>query len=218
MPERRAPRISIVVIDDHTLFREGVARLLDNETDIDVAGSTASIEEGLALVAKHHVDVVLLDFDLGNRNGAEFVQLARKQGFAGRVLVVTAGVDQLEAATLIRHGVSGIFMKNDSAARLAEGIRDVAAGKAWFDPVFLQMAIQAPEAMAPGRGSPAFTARERAVLSGVFEGLANKEIADRLNVSESSVKATLQQLFGKTGVRTRSQLVRIALEQYRDQL
>jgi two-component system nitrate/nitrite response regulator NarL len=75
-----------------------------------------------------------------------------------------------------------------------------------------------------GRGTPQeptasqFTDRERQVLSYVFEGLANKEIAERIGVSESSVKATLQQLFSKTGVRTRSQLVRIALEQYKEQL
>jgi len=69
-----------------------------------------------------------------------------------------------------------------------------------------------------GGRKPTFTERERAILRGVFEGLANKEIATRLNVSETSVKALLQQLFEKTGVRTRGQLVRIALEQYHDQL
>ena len=218
MADPRVPHIAIVVVDDHTLFREGIARLLDAEPDIEVVGSTDTIEQGLALIGARQVDVVLLDFDLGSRNGAEFVQLARTQGYAGRILVVTAGVERHEAAALIRDGVSGIFMKNDSAARLAEGIRDVAAGKAWFDPLFLQTTMPTPEAAGAERGSPAFTARERAVLSGVFEGLANKEIADRLSVSESSVKATLQQLFRKTGVRTRSQLVRIVLEQHHDQI
>jgi len=92
----------------------------------------------------------------------------------------------------------------------------VLAGKVWFDRDFLQAAMGA-SSVQESKGER-FTERERQVLSYVFEGLINKEIAERIGVSESSVKATLQQLFSKTGVRSRSQLVRIALEQYRHQL
>src|SRR6202030_2183834 len=155
-------------------------------------------------------------FDLGQRDGGEFMRLARRQGFNGKVLVVTAGVEKEQVAELVRNGISGIFMKHDSAALLIEGIRDVLAGKVWFDRELLQEAmgrIGSQESKAER-----FTERERRVLSYVFEGLVNKEIAERIGVSESAVKATLQQLFSKTGVRTRSQLVRIALEQYRDQI
>jgi DNA-binding NarL/FixJ family response regulator len=131
--------------------------------------------------------------------------------------VVTAGVQKEQAADLIRNGISGIFMKHDSAALLIEGVRDVLAGKVWFDRELLQEAMSGP-GVKQGSKADRFTERERQVLSGVFEGLANKEIAERIGASESSVKATLQQLFSKTGVRTRSQLVRIALEQYKGQL
>jgi len=93
------------------------------------------------------------------------------------------------------------------------------AGKVWLDYEQLQTALRTQSAPAPQGGrTPRFTERERQVLSFVFEGLANKEIAARIEVSEGSVKSTLQQLFSKTGVRTRSQLVRIVLEQYRDQI
>jgi len=92
------------------------------------------------------------------------------------------------------------------------------AGKVWLDQEQLQTALRSEATASLENQSRLFTQREQQVLSGVFEGLANKEIAGRLGVSESSVKATLQQLFSKTGVRTRSQLVRIVLEQYRDQL
>jgi DNA-binding NarL/FixJ family response regulator len=98
---------------------------------------------------------------------------------------------------------------------LVEAIREVLAGKVWFDQKYLQKMVgRATEEDLPRTRK--LTDRERQVLNGVLEGLANKQIADRLLVSESSIKATLQQLFQKTGVRTRSQLVRIALEQYRD--
>jgi two-component system nitrate/nitrite response regulator NarL len=125
----------------------------------------------------------------------------------------------LGAATeLIRSGISGVFLKRDSAALLAQGIRDVMAGKVWLDQEQLQTALKTEAGTLPDNRTRRFTEREQQVLSCVFEGLANKEIAARIGVSESSVKATLQQLFSKTGVRTRSQLVRIVLEQHRDQL
>ena len=91
------------------------------------------------------------------------------------------------------------------------------AGKLWVENELLQELAGGKSPAAESKGSR-FTERERLVLTGVFEGLANKEIADRLHVSESSVKATLQQLFSKTGVRTRSQLVRIALEQHKNEV
>jgi two-component system nitrate/nitrite response regulator NarL len=114
----------------------------------------------------------------------------------------------------MRAGIAGIFMKRQSAALLAKSIRDVMAGKVSFDHDLFQDAI-VRETAREVRQAERFTERERQVLSHVFEGLANKEIAAQIGVSESSVKATLQQLFAKTGVRTRSQLVRIALEQYK---
>ncbi len=214
MPDTRSQPIAVLVLDDHALFRESVARLLEAEPGFEVVGQCGTLQEAVAIIEKRRVDVVLLDFDLGNRSGGEFPSLARRHGFEGRILVVTAGVERDDAARLLAEGVAGIFMKRDSAAMLADSIRDVAAGKVWFDQQLLQQTVDAARTEASAR-AVSFTARERSVLSLVFEGLINKEIADRLSVSESSVKATLQQLFAKTGVRTRSQLVRVALERYR---
>jgi two-component system nitrate/nitrite response regulator NarL len=101
---------------------------------------------------------------------------------------------------------------------LVQGIREAMEGKAVFDQDVLQRALETDEQSGARQAGARLTERERQVLSFIFEGLANKQIADRLQISESAVKACLQQLFVKTGVRTRSQLVRIALEQYRNQL
>ena len=131
---------------------------------------------------------------------------------------MTAGVDAGAVSELIRSGISGVFRKHDSAALLAQGIRDVMAGKVWLDQEQLRTAMTTEVATPQPGETRRFTERERQVLSFVFEGLANKEIGARIGVSEGSVKSTLQQLFSKTGVRTRSQLVRIVLEQYRDQI
>ena len=215
MLERRQTPIRILVLDDHTLFRESVARLLNSEPGFQVVGTCGSIQEALGLLRQAAPDIVLLDLDLGQSDGAQFMRSAREQGYAGKVLVVTAGVEKEKAADLIRGGVAGIFTKNNSAALLAEGIRDVIAGKVWFDQKLLTEAM-ATNRIEPESHAGRFTERERTVLSGVFDGLANKEIAARIGVSESAVKATLQQLFSKTGVRTRSQLVRAALEHFKD--
>jgi DNA-binding NarL/FixJ family response regulator len=218
MPKTAEKTLRILLLDDHALFRESVARLLSVDPGFDVVAHCGTIEEALQVLRRKSVDLVLLDFDLGERDGREFLRLAKEQGFNGKVLVVTAGVDAGAASELIRSGISGVFRKHDSAALLAQGIRDVIAGKVWLDQEQLQTALSTNAKTLHDNRTLPFTEREQQVLSCVFEGLANKEIAARIGVSESSVKATLQQLFSKTGVRTRSQLVRIVLEQHRDQI
>jgi DNA-binding NarL/FixJ family response regulator len=215
----KTKRIRVLIIDDHTLFRESVARLLQTEHDFEVR-QCGSVQEGLSIGAGWLPDVVLLDFDLGDETGASFLGKVHEIGFEGKVLLLTAGVTEVEAADLIRRGISGIVLKHSSPTELSEGIREALAGKVWFEQGYLKRVLEktaAPNPISP-TATKTFTERERQVLSFIFEGLANKEIAERMELSESSVKATLQQLFDKTGVRTRSQLVRIALEEYKDQL
>jgi len=218
MPEAAEKTVRILLLDDHALFRESVSRLLSVEPGFEVAAHCGTIEEALEVLRKRPIDVVLLDFDLGEGDGRDFLRIASRQGFRGKILVVTAGVDAGAATELIRAGIAGVFRKHDSAVLLAQGIREVMAGKVWFDQEQLQSVLRPEAATSLETRSRLFTQREQQVLSGVFEGLANKEIAARIGVSASSVKATLQQLFLKTGVRTRSQLVRIVLEKYRDQI
>lgn len=218
MPRAAEETVHILLLDDHALFRESVSRLLRAEPGFDVVAHCGTIEEALEVLRRKSIDLLLLDFDLGERDGREFLRLAKEQGFNGKILLVTAGVDAGAISELIRSGVSGVFRKHDSAELLAQGIRDVMAGKVWLDQEQLQTTLTTRDGASQPRGPRQFTERERQVLSYVFEGLANKEIAVRIGVSEGSVKSTLQQLFSKTGVRTRSQLVRIVLEQYRDQI
>jgi len=210
--------IRILLVDDHTLFRESVARLLAAEPGFEVVGGCATSADALHLLASTPVDVLLLDLDLGQENGADLLARARAGGFSGRVLMVTAGVTPQEASELLRGGVAGVFLKHDPPASLCQSIREVAAGRVCFDQELLNRAVRTISGKTVHPPSKQLTERERLVVSLVLDGLSNKEIADRLAVSESSVKGTLQQLFAKTGVRTRSQLVRIALEQYRDSL
>lgn len=211
--------IRLLLVDDHALFRESVARLLQSEPGFKVIGHCGSGTEALQVIkASDEIDVVLLDLDLGCERGTDFLDRLRSTRFDGKVLVVTADLNEGEIPGLIRKGIAGIFMKHGSPALLIQGIRETMEGKALFEHDMLRRALEGLEARSVDQRPSKLTERERQVLSFVFEGLANKQIADRLQISETAVKASLQQLFAKTGVRTRSQLVRVALEQYRDQL
>src|SRR5579863_8920987 len=216
---RAAPKsVRILLIDDHALFRESVARLLDAEPGFEVVADCSSSAEALRILKSREVDMILLDLDLGTERGSDLLEKLKGESFTGKVLLVTAGVNQGEVPNLIRKGISGIFMKHGSPALLVQGIREAMEGRAIFEQDVLQRALENDDQSGARPKGTSLSERERQVLSFIFEGLANKQIADRLQISESAVKACLQQLFVKTGVRTRSQLVRIALEQYRNQL
>ena len=205
--------IRILLVDDHGLFRESLSRLLQSEPDFRIAGTCASAHEALAALDREPIDIVLLDYDLGEEQGLNFLESSRKKGFTGRILMVTAGMTDAGTLRALENGATGIFLKHSPPAQLVEAIYKVMSGEMWLDP----RAVRSLVAGASGksdeqRTSQPLTERERAVLKGVFEGLTNKEIAAKLGTSEGTIKAAMQQLFDKTGVRTRSQLVRIALE------
>ena len=205
--------IRILLIDDHSLFRESLSRLLEAEPDFRVAGSCASTEEALAVLETSNVDLVLLDYDLGEENASAFLDRARGEGFEGRVLMVTAGMSDSGTLRALERGASGVFLKHSPPSQLIDAINKVMSGEMWLDPKAVRSLVSGAAGKSEEqRAMQPLSARERAVLNAVFEGLTNKEIASKLAISESSVKAALQQLFDKTGVRTRSQLVRIALE------
>ncbi len=213
MPEAETKLIRTLLVDDHALFRESVATALASDPTIRIE-HCASIREALQLIADRTFDLVLLDHDLGNERASQFLPAAREAGFTGRVLIVTAWVSDTEARRLLRQGVAGIFLKEAPLSELVDSIRAVAEGRGptcdWSsDHIGSRVASLT---------TPQFNDRQRRVLRFVVEGLSNKEIAWRLQISESYVKAILQSLFQKTGVRTRGQLVRVAFEQYEDQL
>jgi two-component system, NarL family, nitrate/nitrite response regulator NarL len=212
--------IRLLLVDDHILFREGIGRLLASEPDFEVVTECGMVSDARAIVEQRSIDVVLLDFDLGGADGLELISKFREAGWKGRVLMVTAGMTPEESSLALRLGASGIFLKNNSPGALAQAIRMVAAGGTWIDQTVVQLIAESvmphddpgEDELLTERERQILTKRERQVLHGVFEGLANKEIGALIGVSVSAVKTTMQQLFHKTGVRTRGQLVRIALE------
>lgn len=207
--------IRILMVDDHSLFREGLSRLLESSPDIRVIDQCATTADAISTLSKIPADVVLLDYDLGEEQGSSSVVELKNRYRDLKVLMVTAGMTDEATLRVMEAGASGIFMKQSNPDQLVAAIHQVARGEIWLETGTVRSLVAArrdqTERMEHTR---TLTTRQIDVLKGILDGLANKEIAWNLKTSESSVKAVIQELFHKAGVRTRSQLVRIAIEKH----
>jgi two-component system nitrate/nitrite response regulator NarL len=217
MNQAAGPAINLFLVDDHAMFREGLSQVLEKEPGIQIVGQCASAAEALAQLPRSRATMVLLDVDLGPERAVDFVLEARKKGFEGQILVVTAGVSGQEAVQLVQAGVAGILHKQHSTEKLCHAIRQVAAGEVCLEKNYLTPLFQSVDRTRENN-RPRLTNRERAMLRFILQGLTNKDIGARLQISEGAVKFSLRKLCEKVGVRTRTQLVKVALEQYREQL
>jgi two-component system nitrate/nitrite response regulator NarL len=128
MPEVAGKTIRLLLVDDHAMFREGVARMLEKEPDLAVVGQATSAAEALDQAARCGATIVLLDVDLGSDRALDFAARARTSGFHGRILVLTASMSDQEAVQLIQAGVSGIVHKQNPTEVLCAAIRQVSRG------------------------------------------------------------------------------------------
>ncbi len=207
--------IRILMVDDHSLFRESLSRLLQTDPGFHVVGQCATVSEAIAAYSQTPTDVVLLDYDLGEEQGSRLLPELKSHLSKAKVLMVTAGMSDAITLQAMEAGASGVFLKHSSLDQLVTAIHQVAKGEIWLD-------TGAANSLFGGRSTrrerfertQPLTLRQNEVLRGILDGLTNKEIAWNLKISESSVKAVIQELFNKAGVRTRSQLVRIAIEKH----
>jgi DNA-binding NarL/FixJ family response regulator len=203
--------IRILLVDDQSLLRESLRRLLEDEPHFQIVGSCASVTEALAALEREQVHLVLLDYDFEKEQASDFLEQAKELGYEGRVLLVTGGISGGAVLSALERGASGIVMKGSPPADLVKAIHRVVSGEVWLDSEAMKAMVEAVRS-GEHRVSQPLSVRERTVLNFVLEGLTNREIGVKLQISESSVKWVIQGLFEKAGVRTRSQLVRIALE------
>jgi DNA-binding NarL/FixJ family response regulator len=206
-----ADRVRLFLLAGQALFRASLGRLLSSVPDFDLVGESAIDGAALELLRGSAVDVALLEFDPDTEQAREFMAEAVKSGYSGRFFVITATLDARDSARAVQLGASGIFLKSDSAERLVHAVRAVARGEMWVDPQVIRLLADRYPLEPDHIDGGGLTERERRVLMGILGGLSNRKIGEDIMLSESSVKAVVQQLFEKTGVRTRSQLVRIAI-------
>jgi two-component system nitrate/nitrite response regulator NarL len=209
--------IRLLVVDDHAMFREGLVRMLEKEAEFQITGQASSAAEALRILPESKPAIVLLDVDLGAERAIDFVLGARRAHFEGHIVAVTAGMSDAEAIQLVQAGVTGIVHKHHSIGILRNAILQVSKGEVSIENTYLAAVLRSMDRTRKPK-TPMLTPRDKAVVGSVLQGLTNREIAAKLAISEGAIKASLRHVCAKLGVRTRSQLVKVALEHYKDQL
>ncbi len=209
--------IRVLVADDQRVVREGLGTLLGLLAGVEVVGTAADGDEALALAIQLRPDVVLMDLRMPHCDGVEATRRLREHDANIKVLVLTTYTDDRSVIDALRAGARGYLTKDAGAGEIREALQRVTRGQAAIDPAVQHHVLDAiatgPSAT-PAARAPQFpdglTHREAEVLALIAQGLSNMEIADRLVVSETTVKSHVNHLFAKTGVRDRAQAVTYA--------
>ncbi len=196
--------IRVVVADDHHVVRRGLTGLIDSADDLEVVGVATNGAEAVALVRELRPDVALMDLQMPEVDGVEATRTILAEELGTEVLVLTSFSDQARIHAAIDAGAVGYLLKDAEPDALLDGIRAVARGESPIDPRAARrlLAARADAAPDPGAG---LSPRETEVLRLVVQGLLNKQIAQRLGVTERTVKAHLTSAYQRIGVADRTQ-------------
>ena len=188
--------ISVLIVDDHPVVRQGLRALLEVQDDMTVAGEAGDGPDAISLAQSLRPDIVLLDLKLPGMDGVAVLPPLRAAGL--RVLVLTSATEPSAAAAAVRAGAAGVVYKDIDPAVLVRAIRSVHDGN-------MLLAPEAVGSLVRGSRADTLTAREREVLAGIADGKSNREIARLLRVSEKTVKAHVSAVLAKLGVQDRTQ-------------
>ena len=209
-------KLRIVIVDDHTLFREGLRNILDMEDDIEVVADVESAEDIVELVWRTRPDVLLLDIRMPSGNGLDAVPAVLRISPSTNVLVLTASDEREEHVRAFKLGAKGVILKDSARQTLMQAIRSVHRGETWVDSrmsgVLVEELSHGGDTDRPGsRLENGLTERELEIVRLVASGYKNKEVGVTLTISERTVKTHLTNIFQKLGVRDRVGLVMYAL-------
>ncbi|MER5638704.1 response regulator transcription factor [Kitasatospora sp. NPDC002227] len=202
----------VLVADDQTVVREGIVMLLGLLPGIEVVGAASDGEEAVRLVERHQPDVVLMDLRMPRCDGVEATRRIRAEHPGTEVVVLTTYADDDSLFPALQAGARGYLTKDAGGEEIARAIADVRSGAAGLSPQVQRRLLERLSATPAGPVElpDGLTAREAEVLALIAEGLSNTEIAQRLFVSQATVKTHINNLFAKTAVRDRAQAVAYA--------
>jgi DNA-binding NarL/FixJ family response regulator len=208
--------IRVLIVDDQALIREGLEMMLGLSDGIEVAGTARDGEEAVRLAAERDPDVILMDLRMPRMDGVEATRRVVAQYPRTRVIALTTYADDDSIFGVLEAGAMGYLTKDAGAQEIVRAIRAVDAGEALLDPavqarVIRQLRAGPAPTKAPSALPDDLTAREAEVLRLIAQGLNNREIAERLVVSEATVKTHINNIFSKIGVRDRAQAVVYAM-------
>ncbi|HKS40133.1 MAG TPA: response regulator transcription factor [Blastocatellia bacterium] len=214
MDKPGANYIRVLLVDDHQIVRTGLRMIIESQPDMEMVGEAGNRAEALALAASENPDIILLDLDLGDSSGADIIADLLAAASSARIIILT-GLRSPEAyKKAVMLGAMGIVVKDKAADVLINAIKVVRKGEAWLDPAttasILGEVSRAPKAKPidpEAEKIATLTNREREVVTLIGEGLKNKEIADRLFISETTVRHHLTSIFDKLDVDDRVELL-----------
>ena len=206
-------KVSLVIADDHPVVLEGIARVLASESDFEVLAKCVNGTAALQAIQSHRPDIAVLDISMPEMNGLEVIARMISEGMTTKVIFLTANATDGNILALIEQGASGLLLKDSAISELAQCIRIVANGERQFPRDLVTAAVERET----GRRSVGenfervLSPRERGVLLLLAEGLSNKDVARRLNLSEGTVKIHVHNIYQKTGISSRTALAALAL-------
>ena len=207
--------IRIVIVDDHTMLREGLKSILTLEDDLEVVADADSARDAASIVGNTKPHVVLLDLRMPGVGGLDVIGPIHEASPRSKVLILTASDDRRDHVAALTQGARGIIMKDSAADTLVTAIRAVHNGQAWVDReitgTLLEELANRGNPEGPDAEGPSLTARESEIVDLVISGCRNREISEKLTISEKTVKAHLSNIFAKLGVRDRLELAIYAL-------
>lgn len=205
--------IKILIVDDHTLFREGLRRVLDHEADIEVVGEASDARSALELVTHFKPDVVLMDIGMPGLSSFEAARLIQREGGGARLVFLTMYEDEEYLLQCLEVGADGYILKDAPASQLIGAVRDVYQGRKYLSPQVLDKLVSQSGFGAPCLPrSSSLTPREREVVKMIAEGNSVRRIAELLGLSIKTVEAHKFNLMRKLNIHNKAQLVTYAIQ------
>ena len=207
-------KIRIVIADDHAIFRDGLKKLLSLERDLEVIGEAEDGQQTVELVKKLQPDILLLDLKMPVMNGLAALEQIHDRVKTTRVIVLTASEHEQEVVEAVRLGTAGVVRKQAATEMLIKSIRKVAGGEVWLDSRLTAAVLREFSEPPPAPREPPknlLSGREREIVGLVCQGFRNKEIAEKMFISEQTVKNHLHNIFDKLGVSDRLELALYAI-------
>ncbi|MCS6954384.1 MAG: response regulator transcription factor [Bryobacterales bacterium] len=215
--ESSPKKIRVMIADDHPIVREGLRRLLEREPDMEVVAEVGDGNAVVPAIESTQPDVVLLDLRMPGTDGLACLQQLQRVNHTSKIIVITASDDKNEFVQAMKLGCSGIVLKQTSSELIVKSIRKVNAGEIWLDSHTTAAVMrQFASSQEPGTGgrvrerSP-LSQREREIVALVAQGYKNKEMAEKMFISEQTVKNHLHNIFDKLGVSDRLELALYAI-------